>query len=458
MAFDSRNPVGAVPRAFTALVGPTLPSGPRQKALTVTGILVSSGLLAILASVSTKYAVLAGLGILAVGLYAVAPMALVGAAIPATLLVARVGTASSNLSVSDLVLFVSTIAALPFMRLRDATTMKRLFGLLAVYEAALLITIVDNPYQAGAIEWAHELFLVGGSLIIGWVVARNGYSKPALSVFLGGSTIIALWASADAVTTHFQPVNLPLGMQKNFIGVILMFAVFVAFLNPDWVGWTGRWHRLAMYLCVLGILASQSRQAMIGCALGVVVASFRSRKAQDLSRRSKIILLVTGGLLIISYVTISREFASNNRFNSVHQRLQWFQQSLQVWRTSPWLGVGLRWWNSNRFSFHFQPPNGEMEMISSAGIVGLAAFLYLFGRSLVVLWRVPARFGTLAFTAVLMRFVEGQFDIFWVTAVSAIPWMLAGLALGAMARSDSGEEGLERAGPVTRLSLATWPP
>jgi hypothetical protein len=99
-----------------------------------------------------------------------------------------------------------------------------------------------------------------------------------------------------------------------------------------------------------------------------------------------------------------------------------------------------------------------MEMLSSAGIVGLAAFLFLFGRSLVVLWKVPARFGTLAFTAVLMRFVEGQFDIFWVTATSAIPWILAGIALGAMARSDHGEEESERTGHGTRLALAPWSP
>jgi hypothetical protein len=432
-------------------------NGLGTNAVTAAGILVCGTMLALLISHDAKYAILAGLGVLAVGVYAVAPLAVVAFAIPATLLVARVGTATSSLSVSDLVLAVSSLAALPFLHVRESPTMKRLLGLLVVYQAALLLTVVDNPYRADVVEWFHELFLVGGSLIVGWVVARHGHAKTALSVFLTGATIIAVWACAAAVKHHFQPVSLPLGMQKNFIGVMLMFAVLVAFLNPDWVGWHGRWHRVAMYLCVLGILAAQSRQAMIGCALGVLVAAVRTRRMSQVSRRSKILILGTIPLVVIAYVTISREFASSNRFNSVHQRQAWFQQSLQVWHASPWLGVGLRWWYTSRFPFSFQPPNGELEMLSSAGIVGLAAFLLLFGRSLVVLWHVPIRFGTLAFTALLMRFVEGQFDIFWVGATSAIPWILVGLSLGALALWKSHETS-DRVEASARMSHASWPP
>ena len=382
-------------------------------------------------------------------------MVVIAFAVPATLLVVRVGAGSSNLSISDLVLAVATIAALPFLRLRESPTIKRLLLLLVVYQGAILLTVVDNPYRADVIEWFHELFLVGGSLIVGWVVAKQGHTKAALSVFLGGATVIALWACAATVQHHFQPVGLPLGMQKNFIGVMLMFAVLVAFLNPDWIGWKSRWHKVAMYLCVLGILAAQSRQAMIGCGLGVGVAAVRTRRLDEFSRRSKFVLVAMVPLLIIAYITIARQFASSNRFNSVYQRQAWFVEAVHVWRTSPWLGVGLRWWYTARFPFSFQPPNGELEMLSSAGIVGLAAFLLLFGRSLMVLWRIPLRFGTLGFTALLMRFVEGQFDIFWVTATSAIPWILVGLSLGALSRWEGGEDG-QREELSPRITRPHW--
>ena len=432
-------------------------NGLGKNVVTALVILACSALAVLLTSVDTKYGLLVGLGVLAIGLYAIAPMAVIAFAVPATLLVARVGTGTSNLSISDFVLFVATFAALPFFHPKESPVMKRLLVFLVVYQAALLLTVVDNPYHADVIEWFHELFLVGGSLIVGWVVARQGATKAALSVFLSGSTIIALWTCEASVKHHFQAVDLPLGMQKNFIGVMLMFAVLVAFLNPDWVGWEGKWHRSAMYICVLGIIAAQSRQAMIGCALGVVVAAIRTRRLSQLKRRSRMLLLATIPLVVIAYVTISREFASSNRFNSVHQREAWYQQALQVWHTSPWLGVGLRWWYTARFPFSFQPPNGELEMLSSAGIVGLAAFLFLFGRSLAVLWTLPIRFGTLAFTALLMRFVEGQFDIFWVSATSAIPWIMVGLSLGALARWNS-EADADRVESSGRLTRATWPP
>jgi len=431
-------------------------SGRGANALTASGVLVCGIVLALLASINTNYAIFAGICILAIGLYAVAPLVVVASAVPATLLVARLGTSSSNLSVSDLVLFATTFAALPYLRLRESPVMKRLLVVLVIYQAALLLTVVDNPYRADLIEWFHELFLVGGSLIVGWVVAREGYAKAALSAFLGGATFIALWTCEEAVRTHFQVVQLPLGMQKNFVGVMLMFAVVVAFLNPDWVGWEGKAYRVAMYICVLGILASQSRQAMIGCALGIVVATARTRRMSGVSRRSKVLLAAMVPLVIIAYVTVSQQFASGNRFNSVHQRQAWYHEALLVWHTSPWLGVGLRWWYTSRFPFSFQPPNGELEMLSSAGIVGLAAILLLFGRSLVLLWRVPAAFGTLAFTAVLMRFAEGQLDIFWVTATSAIPWILAGISLGAMARSEHTEDSRPAVLPM-RMSRTAWP-
>lgn len=50
-------------------------------------------------------------------------------------------------------------------------------------------------------------------------------------------------------------------------------------------------------------------------------------------------------------------------------------------------------------------------MLTSVGLVALAAFLILTVGILVVLWKVPQPWGTLAFAALLTRFVQGQLDI-----------------------------------------------
>jgi hypothetical protein len=87
----------------------------------------------------------------------------------------------------------------------------------------------------------------------------------------------------------------------------------------------------------------------------------------------------------------------------------------------------------------FQPPNAEMEVLTTAGLLGLLAFFALMVGSLVVLWRIPPLYGTLAFTVVLARFVQSQFDLFWVTAQVSIPFLVAGLCLGQLVH-DTGQD------------------
>lgn len=352
-------------------------------------------------------------------------------AIPCTLLVLRAG-GGSGLSMSDFVLFLGTLCALTVVRVKESPELRRLLWLLAFYQATTLLTVVYNPYRANVIEWIHEAFLVGGSLIVGWVVARSGRTKPAVTTYVLGSCFIAAWACLQTLTHHLQPAYLPGGMQKNYIGDMLAFAVLLLYARPAWFGWKGtRWPRFAIVVCLLGILATQSKQAMISCALGVVFMVVRDR---SLRRRSRAILIGLLPAVVIAYEVVSREVTSHNRFNSVYTRLSWFSDGISIWHTSPLVGVGLRWWYTDRFAVAFQPPNGVIEMLSSAGVLGVIGFLALMVGSIAILWRVPRPAGTLAVGILLTRFLQGELDLFWVGAQGSLPWLVAGLALGAVAR------------------------
>ena len=59
--------------------------------------------------------------------------------------------------------------------------------------------------------------------------------------------------------------------------------------------------------------------------------------------------------------------------------------------------------------------------------------LVLFLGALALLWRRNPRFGTLAFAMLLMRFVQGQFDLFWSSVVVSVPFVVVGVCLGAEA-------------------------
>ena len=377
----------------------------------------------------SRYTLAAGGVILAVGVVTWDVMILPVVAVPATLLVFRVSATSSNLSFSDLVLGLATLCAISMFRLRSDVYVRQLLLLLAIYEATTFLNVVYNPYRANVIEWAHEAFLVGGSLVIGWLVSSRRRAGAATTAYLAGSSIIAVWAAAWSVAHHLAPAYLPLGMQKNYIGDMLCFAFLLVYARPDWMS-----RRVAesstkiWVVCAVGMLASQSKQAMISAVVGVGILTLRDR---DLRRHAKAIVAACVPMVVIAAVIVDKKLRSSNKFNSVHQRETWLRQSLQIWHMSPWFGIGLRWWYTNRVPFSFQPPNGEAEVLTSAGLVGLAGFLVLIIGAVVVLRRVPSRYGTLALAIVVARLVQGQLDVFWVTAQGSIPWLLAGMCLGA---------------------------
>ena len=83
-------------------------------------------------------------------------------------------------------------------------------------------------------------------------------------------------------------------------------------------------------------------------------------------------------------------------------------------------------------------------MATSAGVVGLLAFAVMWLVIVVVLWRVDPAFGTLALAVALSRIVQAQFDLFWVAAQVSIPFAIAGICLGAMARGCAARAAADR--------------
>lgn len=402
---------------------------PRWQSVVTWGLVAVVPLLAYATKGGSRYTVAVAAGVLAVGTLAWDVTLLPVLAVPATLLVFRVSASSSNLSFSDLILGVATICAVSIFPARRAPHVRALLGLLCFYEATTLLNVIYNPYRANLIEWVHEAFLVGGSLVIGWVVSARGRAGVATAAFLVGSCVIALWAMAWTLTHHLTAAYLPLGMQKNYIGDMLCFAFLVAFARPDWISArVARRTTVIWATCAAGMLASQSKQAILSAVVGVGILTLRNL---ELRRHAKAIVAVSIPMVIVAAVIVDEKLRSSNKFNSVHQRLTWLSQSLQIWHLSPWFGIGLRWWYTNRVPFAFQPPNGEAEVLTSAGLVGLVGFLVLLIGSILVLRRVPRRYGTLALAVVVARVLQGQLDVFWVTAQGSIPWLIAGLCLGA---------------------------
>jgi hypothetical protein len=279
--------------------------------------------------------------------------------------------------------------------------------------------------------------LVLGSMIVGFVIGRDGYARLALSMYAIISVAIAVMATIVAVQQNFGPVYLGM-LHKNAIGGILMVGGLIVFANPPWLGWRPVWAYSAFVLCGLGMLAAQSRQALIGLLVGVIIIGMRPRHHNG--KRSRWIWFLLIPVAYFVWGEVSAQLSSGDQFNSASQRLIWYQQSIDVWLASPIFGVGQRWWVAGFDGVAgFQPPNAELEVLSSFGILGLIGFLTMFGASMWLTARMPPVYGTMAFAIITARLVQCQFDLYWVAGQSSILWIVAGIAYGVRERDRAGD-------------------
>ncbi|WP_448710970.1 O-antigen ligase family protein [Microbacterium profundi] len=378
----------------------------------------------------------AAIGVFVIGavLTASKPMALALIATPGLFMVERIGLGGGDLTVSDAALAAAFGTAV-FLGDRDLSPpLKAMLQLNLIYQFATIFTVIVNPFAQNTVEWFHAWLLISGALLAGWAVARAGKARTALILIYASAGVIALSTVATGVAQYaggdFGAVfpSWPWSMHKNFAGGVLAFAAYVAYVNPDWAQIPKRWARTALVLFVIALVMTQSRQAMIGFLIAMLIHVVREGAA-----RHWVLITITavpGAILLVQ--SVIEQVESQNRFNSVYQRLEWIREVYALWKHSPFFGHGLRYWYVHPTA-NFQPPQAELEVVASAGVVGLLGFAIMWLGFIIVLWRVDRRFGMLAFGSVLARIVQAQFDLFWVSAQVSIPFFIAGLCLGAQA-------------------------
>ncbi|GAA1999915.1 O-antigen ligase family protein [Microbacterium ulmi] len=402
-------------------------------ALAVVGAVVG-----VLTARDSSIAVPAAVGVLVVGIAATDLTLVPMLAVPATLVMVRVGGA---LSVSDVVLALATAVSLLLIKAKDMRPMQPLIWAGIIYLASAIPVQILYAYPENIVEWAHEVVLVLGSMIVGFAIGRTGKARAAMGIYALACIGIAIAAMIATVVSLAQygvlsPAYLPY-LHKNTIGGMLAIAAVVAFARPVWLGWSRRWSYTVLAICSLGMLAAQSRQGLVGAVIGVLFIALRPRPQSG--KRSRWIWLSTipVGIYVISQVV--DQLASDNTFNSAHQRLTWYEDTFNVWITSPVFGVGLRWWYTDRFTARFQPPNVELEVLSSVGVVGLIGFLLMFAVALWALIKMDPVYGTVGAAVVLTRFAQAQFDLYWVAGQASLLWIIAGICYGVQAHDRAAQ-------------------
>ena len=384
------------------------------------------------------------------------PLAIALVAMPGLLIPQRIGLGGADLSVSDVALAAAFGTAVLLGQRPFSKPLRNLLSLNLVYQFATLFTVIVHPYVENTVEWFHAWLLVSGALIVGWALGAAGYARLALSLIVTTACLLAAITLVEGLMQYargdYGPVypTWPFAMHKNFVGTVLAFAAVVAYVSPDWVGWTRGWSRFALGLLVVGILLTQSRQALIGLVAAVIIAVLR----RSSTRRSRLVLLLLVPAVLLIITMVVEQVASQDRHNSVFQRINWFREVIHFWRQDPVFGHGLRFWY-NRGELPYQPPQAELEVLAASGVVGLIGFIVMWIGVIVVLWRIDPRFGSLALAVVFCRIVQAQFDLFWVAAQVSIPFVIVGICLGAMAHGDGARGQPGKASADASLPSAT---
>lgn len=389
-------------------------------------LVVGAGLIGALAAGHLRIGLaLAGV-VLVAGVVMADPVLLAVLALPGALLIQRVGGSSTNLSIADLLVFVAGLVSLFLVRWSAAGYLKQFLRGVVWYQAALVLVVMAHPNRYNIVDWFHRFSYLAASVLVGWVIATHGRTRQAFRLYLAGSSVVALIAMEHAISLHFQPAQWGV-YQKNSIGAIFWVAIVVAQLNPSWTGIGRTEARVNKYLCIGGLLASQSRQSWIILVLALGLALLLN---PDFRRRSKLIVVAAVPVLVVLYYSFSVNARNNPKFNSVSIRFDQIGAAIHVWHLSPILGEGMRFYNLPQFLTVTAPPNVIVDNLASTGLVGSLAFVFLVFVTMRTMFRLPAALGTLGLVVLFGHYVDGLFDIFWIGVSSIGPIIIAGVSLG----------------------------
>ncbi|MBN7793425.1 O-antigen ligase family protein [Microbacterium esteraromaticum] len=362
------------------------------------------------------------------------PMILPLLAISGAFVTARVSIGVGDLTVSDLAIALGFVIVVLLSRRDFSPTMRAMLWLNAIYQFATLFTVIVNPYPQNTVEWFHAWMLISGALLLGWGIGRAGLMRTGLILIVATGLVVALGTIATGaivfVTEGVRPIypRWPWPMHKNFAGAALAFAILVVFIKPPHARLPRKLTVPSLWIMLAALALTQSRQAVIGLIVGMLLYVLRSGAGRH--KVLVVLLAVPGAALIID--SVIGQIESQNRFNSTYQRLEWMREVYALWKHEPIFGHGLRYWYVHPTA-NFQPPQAELEVVASAGLVGLAGFGVMWLGILIVLWKfwtAHPSFGALAFAVVISRLVTAQFDLFWVAAQVSIPFLIAGICLG----------------------------
>jgi polysaccharide biosynthesis protein PslJ len=351
------------------------------------------------------------------------------AALPANYAYWRVGPASLDLSLADVVVLAAIVAAIPFVPWRSAS-LHRFERLFAWYLAIMTVCVMATPTRVGVLELFHRTTMVLGAVLIGSAIGVTGRAGLALKIMFFVSGTVALEAIRQTLASNLSPAY-PFGIHKNGAGALLAFTIVITLTTRTITQIPRLVYFLMQVLYLGGLLSTQARGAIIALTVAFLVAVVRG---DGVSRNP----FLVGGIAVVTTVAL-KTFSSlandpgTDQFSSVNSRVVTYEAATKIWSRNKIFGGGIKFWRDPRFNGAVgfgEPHNVVISALAETGVVGLAAFLLFVAAVSWTLAKLKTPIGSAAFLVFVARFVETQFGIFWVANTGSFAWLMVGLAIG----------------------------
>ena len=341
----------------------------------------------------------------------------------------RVGPGALQMSVCDAVTVLALLAALPYVPWHKRALHHVLSGL-GVYLGILVVVLASHPTQKAGFELFHRGVLFGGTVLIGAAVANRHQVSSVLKALVYSSAVVSIGAIFYSVTHGFLPAY-PFNIHKNFAGSLLAIAVILLVAAPERTGIRWSWIRHMRILCIIGLVATQSRGAILAVVAVTALYAMRHRSAR---RRAPLFFLTIALTLIaVSVITLRNEYIDNPKFNSIDSRTIVFDDAIDnVWLVHPITGAGLRYFQANDSGNYITAGvhNIVLAELSEGGIIALLALIVLLWNTIRVVMRRHDSIGEAAFLVLVCQILFGLTDIFWVAGSLSLAMLIVGIAVG----------------------------
>jgi hypothetical protein len=359
----------------------------------------------------------------------------------------RLASGSADLSLADGWLVLAVVAVVPFVPWGRAQ-LRPVFRYVGSYLLILAVTVAANPSRRAGFEWAHRLTLVAGAITVGYVIVQQGWLRRALRAYVLVACIFAGAALVDLANNPraygLPTAAYPFGMQKNPAGLLLAIAVLILLITPAHVALSRSVRSTSLVLLFAGIVACQSRGTSVALVGVLLIRMFRERKiaVSPLAVLGSVLLV---GMVFVTFNALRESSDADSRFNSVNSRITTYDASLELWRSEPVLGAGLRYWNDPVIGpSHPEPHDLVVAALGETGVVGLLGVAYLFASTGRLLRSIPGELSALTLYVLAMKVVASLFDIFWVAGTMTVPWLLVGITLASRAADTTSRRPAEQ--------------